>query len=325
MQDLKEHRQKSFSSTVMAPEFAIPCGVSIWDTIGNTPAIRLQNILKGFSPDVHIIAKAEWFNPGGSVKDRPAMNIIRQAEIQGDLGKGRTLLDASSGNTALAYSMIGAARGHRVTLCVPSNVHPELIQTMKAYGSEIILTDAAESSDGAIMKARELYDRNPDLYFYADQYNNPDNWKAHFETTAMEIWRQTHEKITHFVAGLGTSGTFTGCGRRFRQLNPDIKLYSVQPDAPLHGLEGLKHMESALTPGIYDDTLADESLFVSTEEAQEMVKRLAREEGLLVGLSSGASLAVCLKIAAKIKSGLIVTVFPDHGRRYINDKFWEVQ
>lgn len=326
MQDIIEHRnQNGFTATL--PDGGNPgtYGSTLWETIGNTPLIRLRNIMKGCAPDVDIVAKAEWFNPGGSVKDRPALNIILEAERQGALSNGRVLLDASSGNTALAYAMIGAARGHNVKLCVPANVHPELIRTMEAYGADVILTNAAESSDGAIMKARELYDLEPDRYFYADQYNNPANWQAHYHTTAPEIWRQTGGDITHFVAGLGTSGTFMGTGRRFRQLNSNIKLISVQPDSPLHGLEGLKHMESAMVPGIYDEYLADENLFVSTEEAQDMVKRLAKEEGLLVGMSSGASVAVCLKLAQEIKSGLIVTVFPDHGRRYIHDKFWETR
>lgn len=298
-------------------------GVRLWETVGNTPLLRLNNILEGYSPDVRILAKAEWFNPGGSVKDRPALNIIIDAEEKGELTEGRVLLDASSGNTALAYAMIGASRGHRVKLCIPANVHPGVISTIKAYGAEVVLTDSAENSDGAIVRARELYEKEPDHYFYADQYNNPANWGAHYETTAPEIWRQTGGKITHFVAGLGTSGTFMGTGRRLKQFNNDIKLFSLQPASPLHGLEGLKHMESALVPGIYDEQLADEAHFVSTEEAQLLVKRLAREEGLLVGLSSGAAVAVCLKIAQNMESGTIVTVFPDHGRRYINETFWE--
>lgn len=325
MHRVKNQLKHNNTAVLHAPGRPVKHGSRLWETVGNTPILRLHNILKGYSPDVSILAKAEWFNPGGSVKDRPALNIIMDAEEKGELTDGRILLDASSGNTALAYAMIGASRGHKIKLCIPANVHSELINAIKAYGAEVVLTDPAESSDGAIIKAKELYAKEPDRYFYADQYNNPANWEAHYKTTGPEIWRQTAGEVTHFVAGLGTSGTFMGTGRRLKRFNSNIKLVSVQPSSPLHGLEGLKHMESAIVPGIYDEQLADEAYFVSTEEAQLMVKRLASEEGLLVGLSSGAAVAVCLKIAQKLKSGTFVTVFPDHGRRYINENFWEQQ
>lgn len=298
-------------------------GTGIWEQVGNTPLLELRAVTRDISSDVRIFAKAEWFNPGCSVKDRPALNIILEAEHSGQLDGQKRLLDASSGNTARAYAMFGAARGHGVALCVPENATSELLKTLKAYGAEVILTPATESSDGAIRKARELYEADPGKYFYADQYNNPANWKAHYRTTGKEIWRQTRGQVTHFVTGLGTSGTFTGTGKRLKKFNPKLQLYSMQPDSPLHGLEGLKHMPSAIVPGIYDQDLADENIEVSTEGAQQMVKRLAREEGLFVGVSSGANTVAALQIAETLDEGVVVTIYPDDGRRYINEKFWE--
>lgn len=298
-------------------------GSPVWAAIGNTPLVQLRAVTRDLPDEITILAKAEWLNPGGSVKDRPARAIIMQAEQEEKLVPGKTLLDASSGNTALAYAMIGAARGYAVTLCVPENANPELVKTLRAYGARVILTDPLEGSDGAIKKARSLYEEDPARYFYADQYNNAANWLAHYHTTGVEIWEQTGGTVTHFVAGLGTSGTFIGTGRRLRSYNPDITLVSLQPDSPFHGLEGLKHMPSVMVPGIYDSGLADRNIEVPTEDAQQMVKRLSREEGLFVGLSSGAAVVACLEVAATIDHGVIVTVFPDNGRRYIDEPFWE--
>jgi len=298
-------------------------GESVWSAIGNTPLIQLRNITRDLPDDVSVYAKAEWLNPGGSIKDRPARAIVLQAEQDGKLTPDKTLLDASSGNTALAYAMIGAARGYSVTLCVPKNANRELIKTLRIYGAEVILTSPMEGSDGAIKKARSLYSEHPDKYYYADQYSNPANWLAHYHTTGVEIWNQTHGEVTHFVAGLGTSGTFIGTGRRLRSYKPDIELVSVQPDSPFHGLEGLKHMPTVMVPDIYDEDLANENLEISTDEAQEMARRLSREEGLFVGVSAGAAAAASLKVARTIEHGVVVTVFPDNGRRYIEEPFWE--
>src|SRR5918992_767904 len=293
---------------------------SVVDLIGNTPLIRLSHFETGLR-DVELWAKAEWRNPGGSVKDRPAARMILEGERSGALTRDKILLDATSGNTGIAYAMIGAARGYRVRLCVPENVTPERKRILKAFGAEIVFTDPMEGSDGAILRARAMFAAEPELYFYADQYNNPANWIAHHDTTAPEIIEQTEGRLTHFVAGLGTSGTFIGAGRRLRAFNPSIRLISVQPDSPLHGLEGLKHMESAIVPGIYDPSLADEDVRVGTEESYEMTRRLAQEEGLLVGISSGANLAGALKIAGK--DSVVVVVFCDGGERYLSERFWE--
>lgn len=298
-------------------------GRRIWQTIGNTPLLRLETLEQNLPGEAGIYAKAEWFNPGGSIKDRPALNMILQAERSGDLTPEKSILDASSGNTALAYAMIGAARGYQVVLCVPKNVSSELLKALRAYGATVILTDPADGSDGAIRKARHMCKESSDRYYYIDQYNNPANWQAHYRTTGVEIWKQTRGEITHFVAGLGTSGTFTGTGRRLKEYNPDIQLISVQPDSPLHGLEGLKHMETSIVPGIYNPDMADAALSVSTEDAQQMVKRLARQEGLFVGLSSGAAAVASMQVARSIRRGVVVTVFPDGGRRYIHANFWE--
>jgi len=299
------------------------------DLIGYTSLIRLRRVTAHLPDCIEIYGKAEWFNPGGSVKDRPAWNIMRTAIERGELHRGKRLLDATSGNTGIAYAMIGAALGIGVTLCVPANVSLERKRILKAYGAEVIYTDPLESTDGAIRKARQLYAEHPDLYYYADQYNNPANWQAHYETTGVEIWQQTEGRITHFVAGLGTTGTFVGVGRRLRDYNPAIQLISFQPDSPLHGLEGLKHLETAIVPGIYDPTLADSELRISTEQAYQMVKRLAREEGLLVGISAGAAVVACLRLAETLMKqqpdprAVIVTILPDSADKYLSERFWE--
>jgi cysteine synthase B len=294
---------------------------SITDLIGNTPLIRLAWFETGL-PHVELYAKAEWKNPGGSVKDRPALRMIEDGEKSGALTRDKVVLDATSGNTGIAYAMIGAARGYRVRLCVPSNVTPERKRILQAFGADIVFTDPMQGSDGAILRARELFAAEPDLYFYADQYNNPGNWRAHYDTTAPEILEQTGGRVSHFVAGLGTSGTFVGAGRRFREFNSAIRLISVQPDSPLHGLEGLKHMETAIVPGIYDPSIADEDIGVSTEEAFELTRQLART-GLFVGISSGASLAAALNIARRSPNAVIVVIFPDGGEKYLSERFWD--
>jgi cysteine synthase B len=301
-----------------------PASASVVDLIGNTPLIRLQRIERD-CPGVELYVKAEWQNPGGSVKDRAAAGMIAEGERAGALRPGKIVLDATSGNTGISYAMLGAAKGFRVTLCLPTNATPERKRTLRAYGAELVLTDPLEGSDGAIRKARELFAADPDRYFYPDQYNNDATWRAHYETTGVEILEQTAGRITHFVAGLGTSGTFVGTGRRLRESNRDIELISVQPEGPLHGLEGLKHMESAIVPGIYDPGLADESLFVSTERSYALVRRLATEEGLLVGVSSGAALAASLEIAGRLRQGVVVTIFPDGGSNYLSEEFWETE
>jgi len=290
--------------------------------LGRTPLLRLERFLPGTS-GVELYAKAEFMNPGGSVKDRAAAAIIADGERTGRLRPGVTLLDATSGNTGIAYAMIAAARGYKLKLCVPENVTTERKRTLRAFGAELVLTSPMEGSDGAIREARRLNQENPDAYFYADQYSNDANWRAHYETTAVEILTQTDGRVTHFVAGLGTSGTFMGVGRRLREHNPQITLISVQPESPLHGLEGLKHMDTAIKPAIYDPALADQDVGVSTERSHELTRRLAREEGILAGVSSGAALAACLDLAARIRQGVIVTVFPDSGTRYLSDRFWE--
>lgn len=294
---------------------------SITDLIGNTPLVRLRRIVPR-NPHVEIYAKAEWYNPGGSVKDRPALQMIREGERSGRLTPGKIILDATSGNTGIAYAMIGAATGYQVCLCLPLNASEERKRLLRAFGAQLVLTDPRLSSDGAILRARELYAAAPDRYFYPDQYNNPANWQAHLHSTGPEIWRQTHGRITHFVAGLGTTGTFMGVGRFLRETAPSVRLISMQPDSPFNGLEGLKHMETAIVPGIYDPTLADENRTVTTEAAYEMVKRLAREEGILVGISAAANLVAALAVAEEIASGVIVTIFCDNGDRYLSERFW---
>ena len=307
------------TSSPAAPLHAV---TSVIELIGNTPLVRLRRFEEGLR-GVQLYAKMEGQNPAGSVKDRPAARMILEGERSGALKPGKVILDATSGNTGIAYAMIGASRGYSVKLCMPENVTPERKRIVRAYGAEIVKTDPLEGSDGAIRMARTLYEESPDLYFYPDQYNNDGNWRAHFDTTGPEIIDQTDGRLTHFVAGLGTSGTFMGVGRRLRAFNPSIKLISVQPDSPLHGLEGLKHMESAIVPGIYDPRLADADIRVTTEEAHELTRQLAVQEGLLVGISSGANLAGALRVARHADDALIVVIFCDGGDKYLSERFWE--
>jgi len=290
--------------------------------IGNTPLLRLQRIGREF-PGVEIYGKAEWQNPGGSVKDRPALNIILEAERAGLLNKDKILIDSTSGNTGIAYAMICAAKGHRLRLCMPANVSLERKRILNAYGVELSYTDPMEGSDGAIRCVRALAKENPELYFYANQYDNPANWRAHYNTTAPEIFEQTAGRITHFVAGLGTSGTFIGTARRLKELNPAVTCISFQPDSDFHGLEGLKYMPTAIKPGIYDPSVADEDMAISTEEAYAMTRRLARQEGWLVGVSAGAAVASALKIAGRMSQGVIVTILCDGGDKYLSERFWD--
>ena len=295
---------------------------TLLDLVGNTPLLRLRRFERA-DGRVRLYAKAEWKNPGGSVKDRAAAAMILDGEARGLLGPGKTILDATSGNTGIAYAMMGAARGYPVKLCMPSNVTPERKRILRAYGAELVLTDPMDGSDGAIREVRKIYQDNPDPYYYPDQYSNPVNWRAHYETTGPEILAQTDREITHFVAGLGTSGTFMGAGRYFREHAPRVKLISVQPETALHGLEGLKHMDTAIVPGIYDPVLADEDARAGTEEAYVLTRRLATEEGLLVGISSGAALAVAMRVAGSIDEGVVVTIFCDGGEKYLSERFWE--
>jgi cysteine synthase B len=288
--------------------------------VGNTPLLPLRRLTRSLPPRTRVFAKAEWFNPGGSVKDRPALNIIQTALANGDLGGGKRLLDSTSGNMGISYATFGAELGIPVTIVIPANASPERMSILKALGAELILTDPLDGSDGAILKARELAEERPDLYWYANQYNNPANWEAHYKSTGPEILYQTNGRVTHFIAGLGTSGTLTGTGRYLREQLPGVKIISFQPDAPFHGLEGLKHMPTAIKPGIYDESLAQSQLQVKTEAAHEMVKRLAREEGLFVGISSGAAAVAALRVASQLDEGVVVTVFPDAGYKYLSDK-----
>ncbi len=295
-------------------------------TIGNTPLLRLERIPREF-PGVEILAKAEYFNPGGSVKDRAAVNMVLDGERSGKLNHTRTILDSTSGNTGIAYAMIGANRGYHVKLVLPGNASEERKRILKAYGAETIFSDPGEGSDGAILLCRQIYREDPDRYFYPDQYNNPANWKAHFDGTGPEIIKQTNGTITHFVSAMGTSGTFTGTTRRLRRDLPDVKCYSAQPSSGFHGLEGLKHMPTAIRPGFYDDTLADGNLWIETEDAYRMVRRLAREEGLLVGISSGcnvhAATLLAREIAARGETATIVTVLCDSAEKYLSEHFWD--
>ncbi|MDA2938813.1 cysteine synthase family protein [Acidobacteria bacterium AH-259-A15] len=294
---------------------------SLLKQIGNTPLVEIRRI---FSSDrIRIFAKLEWFNPGGSVKDRPAYNMIRKGEETGELYPGKVIVDSTSGNTGIAYALIAAAKGYKILLAMPANASLERKKILKAYGAELLLTDPLEGSDGAIRAIRELYGKSPEKYFYPDQYSNDANWKAHYASTAPEIYEQTHAEITHFVAGLGTSGTFVGASRRLKELNPEIKAISLMPDSPFHGLEGLKHMPTAMVPRIYDPSLADENLEISTEDSQKMVIRLAREEGLFAGLSSGSAMTAALRVAENMDRGTIVTIFPDGGDKYLSEEFWK--
>lgn len=296
------------------------------ELIGNTPLLRLERIAREF-PNVQLLGKAEWYNPGGSVKDRAAFNIVTEGRRSGKFAAGRVLLDSTSGNTGIAYAMIGAAEGFPVTLCMPENVSPERKRILFAYGANIIYTPADEGSDGAIRVAREMYAKEPEKYFYADQYSNDANWKAHYYGTAEEIWRQTEGRITHFVSMMGTSGTFMGTARRLKELNPRVRCISLQPDSPFHGIEGAKHMASAIVPKIYDPTLADLNLEISTEDSYAMARHLSRNAGLLVGISAAAAIVGCLKIARDLElrrnqEAVIVTILCDSGDKYLSERFW---
>ena len=300
-------------------------GQSVLERIGNTPLLRLQRIGREF-PNIEFCAKAEWFNPGGSVKDRPALSMIQAGLASGALRPGKTIIDATSGNTGIAYAMVGAALGYPVALCLPDSASHERKRILAAFGAEMIITPGDEGTDGAIRRVQKIVAAEPEKYFYPDQYSNPANWQAHYRGTANEIWEQTAGRITHFVAGLGTSGTFVGTTRRLKELNPAIRCISLQPDASFHGLEGWKHMETAIRPSIYDDTLADENLEVGTEDAYRLVKRVAREEGLLVSPSAAAALNGCFAVAKKLpreQDAVIVTVFADSGTKYLSERFWD--
>ena len=291
--------------------------------VGNTPLIPLQNLTASLPPHIKVLAKAEWFNLGGSVKDRPALNIIREALASGKLTPGKRLLDSTSGNMGIAYATFGAAMGIPITLTIPSNASKERILLLKALGAELVLTDPLEGSDGALLFARQMAAEQPECYFYANQYDNPANWQAHYLTTGPEIFSQTSGSVTHLVAGLGTSGTLTGAGRYLRECNPAIQLIAVQPQNAFHGLEGLKYMPTAIKPGIFDATLPDQTIEIKTEAAHAMTRRLAREEGLFAGISSGAAAIAALRIAAELNEGVVVTIFPDAGYKYLSDsKLW---
>ena len=299
-------------------------GESLLERIGNTPLLRLDTVTRHL-PAVQLLGKAEWYNPGGSVKGRTAASIVTDARRSGKLAPGKILLDSTSGNTGIAYAMLGAALGFPVTLCIPENVSIERKRILQAYGANIIFTDAGEGSDGATRVAHELAEKQPDLYFYADQYSNGANWRAHYQTTANEIWKQTEGRVTHFVSILGTTGTFVGTTRRLKELNPQIRCISLQPDSPFHGIEGTKHLESTIVPGIYDPSLADENLGVRTEDAHAMARRLARESGLLLGVSAAAAVVGSLQVAEslkKLQAAMIVTILADSGDKYLSERFW---
>jgi S-sulfo-L-cysteine synthase (O-acetyl-L-serine-dependent) len=310
-----------FVTSTAATSRSAALGQSVLELIGNTPLLSFGRAAQSVAP-VQVLAKAEWYNPGGSVKDRAALGMILDGEKRGLLTGDKILIDATSGNTGIAYAMIGAQRGYRVKLALPKNASVERKQSLLAYGAELVLTDPTEGTDGAQRYVKKVVAAEPGKYFYPDQYNNDANWRAHYETTAMEIWRQTEGRVTHFVTGLGTSGTFMGVTRRLRELNPAIRCISMQPDSPLHGLEGLKHMPTALVPGIYDPALADEQIAVATEDAHAAVLRLARTEGLLVGVSSGANFHAAMQVAAGLKQGVVVTIFCDSAAKYLSEEFW---
>lgn len=300
----------------------IPAPSSLEASVGDSPLVRLRHVTRELPKSVEVYAKTEWTNPGSSVKDRPALFIIREAEKSGSLNSGMTLLDATSGNMGIAYATYAAARGYHVTLCIPENASPERTKALEVLGAELIVTDALEGSDGAILKAREIASTHPERYYYADQYNNPANWHAHYHTTGPEIVSQTQGRITHFVAGLGTSGTMMGVGRYLKEYKQDVQLIALQPGAAFHGLEGLKHMQSAIRPGFYDERLPDHHLEIHTEDALTMTRRLAREEGLLVGISSGAAAYAAIEVAQSLRQGVVATVFPDSGYKYLSERFW---
>jgi S-sulfo-L-cysteine synthase (O-acetyl-L-serine-dependent) len=315
----------STPSSEREPNSYVNGGQSILERIGNTPLVRLARVGSEF-PNVEFYGKAEWFNPGGSVKDRAALSMIRAGLADGALRPGKTIVDATSGNTGIAYAMIAAALGYPVQLCLPDSASPERKRILRALGAELLITPGDEGTDGAIRRVRELVAANPQKYFYPDQYSNPANWQAHYRTTANEIWEQTAGAVTHFVSALGTSGTFVGTSRRLKELNPTIQCISLQPDASFHGLEGWKHMPTALRPAIYDDSLADENLEIDTEESYRMVKRIAREEGLLVSPSAAGALLGCFDVARNLdpdRHAVIVTVFADSASKYLTERFWD--
>lgn len=301
-------------------EMGVVQATSVLDQIGNTPLLDLGALAQrsGVSPQVGVYAKAEWFNPGGSVKDRAALRIFQEAEASGALTPEKVLIDSSSGNTGIAYAMIGAVKGYQVQLVMPANVSAERKALVHAYGATLIESDPLEGSDGAIRVVRDLVTADPERYFYADQYNNPANWRAHYDTTGPEIWRQTRGQVTHFVAGLGTTGTFVGVGRFLKRMNPSVQLVGVQPEDELQVIEGLKHLETAIVPGIYDEALPDAQMSVGAEAAWEMTRRLAREGGLFVGLSAGAAVAAAFGVGRALDQGLIVTLLPDSGSKYVS-------
>lgn len=302
----------------------LPRGSGVIELVGNTPLVRLARIAPDLPPDVAIYAKAEWYNPGGSVKDRPALFMIRAGEASGQLRRGVRIADATSGNTGIAYATIGAALGYKVTLALPGNASPERKRILQALGAELILTDPMDGTDGAIRAIRALVAENPDAYFYPDQYNNPANVDSHYATTGAEIWAQTGGGVTHFVAALGTCGTFVGTGRRLRAENPAVRLLAVQPDGPYHALEGVKHLSSvALVPGIYDPGLADGTLEVTSEQAFDMARCMARTEGLMVGISAAANVAAALRVARTLSQGVVVTILCDGASKYLSDRFWD--
>jgi S-sulfo-L-cysteine synthase (O-acetyl-L-serine-dependent) len=324
--------QSSFKATAMFPSHHVPNAVairpgqSLLDRIGNTPLLRFDR-LTAYLPGVALLGKAEWHNPGGSVKDRAAANIVSEGRRSGKFSDGKILLDATSGNTGIAYAMLGAAEGFPVTLCMPTNVSAERKKILQAYGANILYTDPADGSDGAIRMARELAAKHAELYFYADQYSNDANWLAHYHGTANEIWQQTEGRVTHFVAMLGTSGTFMGTTRRLKELNPTIRCISLQPDSSFHGIEGAKHMATAIVPKIYDPTLADENIEIATEDAYAMARRMARESGLLLGVSAAAGIFGSLQIAEKLRlrkeqEAVVVTILCDSGDKYLSERFW---
>ena len=304
----------------------VELGTPLEGRIGNTPLLRLERTVRDL-PGITLLGKAEWHNPSGSVKDRAAFAMVREAIADGRLAPGKTILDATSGNTGIALAMLGAAFGYPVLLAMPSNVSPERKHILRAYGAHVEWTPPDESSDGAIRRAREIAANDPERFCYLDQYSNSANWRAHYEATAPEIWRQTEGCVTHFVAGLGTSGTFVGTTRKLKELNPKIQAISMQPDSPFHGLEGLKHMATSMAPAIYDPKLADRNVEIETEGAYAMAKQLAREEGLLVGISAAAAVAASLRIAREEssagRSAVIVTVLPDSADKYLSERFWE--
>ena len=297
-------------------------GRTIVEQIGNTPLLRLRDA--SIPPGVEVYAKLEFFNPGGSVKDRPARRMIEDGEREGRLVAGKTILDSTSGNTGIAYAMIGASKGYPVKLAMPANVSRERKAVLAAYGAEVVYTDPSELSDGAILEARKIYEADPDAYFKPDQYNNPSNWQAHYDTTAPEIWEQTQGRVTHFIATIGTSGTVMGTGRGLKRFNKDIQIIAAEPADPFHGIEGLKHMESSIVPGIYDESFLDHKVAVDTEDAYDTALRLPREYGTLVGQSSGAAYWSAIEVARQLKEGVVVTIFCDSGDKYMSTPMWQL-